>query len=402
MDAKSKKTKFGKEPIKWVAARKRWQVSFWRNGKNVRRFTLSRADALELWTNHCEREIELGRGQYSQENHREFLEAKRLARGTDLREVARFWAGLNPEGMESFSLEDARAEFLKRKNVSGLSASHLKTLSGHLKEFAGVFGARGVREVSRNEVLEWLLGLREGGASGRTVRNYFLSLSNFFNWCARRKFVKEAPTAGIEESDLPRVPRPPRGVLSVVQCAGLMRWLEKNRPRWVAWHAVQLFAGIRHEEVARMDWKCIDLKRKTITLEGWMVDAEGEARLQVKTGDDWVLHDLPENLWAWLKCYGKQEGPIQGPANKSLALIRTRLRTEAEPAIERWPHNAMRHTFCTMLMSLHGDAAKVANWSRHSNARVLYRCYVAKLVSREEAERFCEIGPEEAAAAGAA
>jgi hypothetical protein len=30
----------------------------------------------------------------------------------------------------------------------------------------------------------------------------------------------------------------------------------------------------------------------------------------------------------------------------------------------KWPKNAMRHTFCTMLMSLHGDATKVANRSR--------------------------------------
>lgn len=46
-----------------------------------------------------------------------------------------------------------------------------------------------------------------------------------------------------------------------------------------------------------------------------------------------------------------------------------------------------------MLMSLHGDASKVANWSRHRNTAQLYRSYVAKLVSREEAERFTGIRP---------
>lgn len=39
------------------------------------------------------------------------------------------------------------------------------------------------------------------------------------------------------------------------------------------------------------------------------------------------------------------------------------------------------------------DAAKVANWSRHTNASQLYRSYVARLVSREEAGRFCSILP---------
>ncbi len=54
----------------------------------------------------------------------------------------------------------------------------------------------------------------------------------------------------------------------------------------------------------------------------------------------------------------------------------------------------MRHTFCTMLISLHSDAAKVANWSRHTNAKMLYSNYVAKLVPKETAEAFCEIVPE--------
>jgi hypothetical protein len=61
--------------------------------------------------------------------------------------------------------------------------------------------------------------------------------------------------------------------------------------------------------------------------------------------------------------------------------------------IPQWPKNAMRHTFCTMLMSLHGDAAKVANWSRHTSPRELYQSYVARLVSKAEARRFLWILP---------
>jgi hypothetical protein len=70
-------------------------------------------------------------------------------------------------------------------------------------------------------------------------------------------------------------------------------------------------------------------------------------------------------------------------------------RSDDFPAIgiPTWPKNAMRHTFCTMMMSAYGDAAKVATWSRHTNASQLYKSYVAKLVSREEAQRFTEILP---------
>lgn len=99
------------------------------------------------------------------------------------------------------------------------------------------------------------------------------------------------------------------------------------------------------------------------------------------------------DLWDWLGAF-RGEGKIRVPGNETMERIR---RDELpKVGIPVWPQNALRHTFCTMLMSLHGDAAKVANWSRHTNASQLYRSYVARLVSREEAGRFCGIVPASA------
>jgi integrase len=165
----------------------------------------------------------------------------------------------------------------------------------------------------------------------------------------------------------------------------MMLYLEMERPKYIPWHALQLFAGIRRAEVGRLRWEWIDLDAKTITLPGW-----SEGKRVVKTGDDWALHDLPASLWQWLQAY-PGTGKIRVPGNVTVEAMRQK--DFPKLGIPEWPQNAMRHTFCTMLMSLHGDAAKVANWSRHTNAAQLYRSYVAKLVSRDEAGRFCRIAP---------
>jgi integrase len=285
-------------------------------------------------------------------------------------------------------VEEAFDEFIAAQEVRGLSKRHLSGLRHHVGLFAESARQRQIRSITGNAVLDWLASLP---LDARTVANYHGSLCNFFNWCERRGLVAKAPTLSIHEGDLPRLKPKPKGVLSVDQCAAMMAWIDCNAPKYAPWHALQLFAGIRRAEVGRMQWSWIDLDARVITLPGW---TEGGERV-VKTGDDWALHDLPENLWAWLRKH-QGDGKIAIPGNDTVEVWRG----EEFPkiGIPEWPKNAMRHTFCTMLMSLHGDAAKVATWSRHANASQLYRSYVAKLVSLEEAGRFVGILPDRSGA----
>lgn len=374
----------GTVPIAYLADRDRWQLTIHADGKRKRTFHATEKAALAEWSRHCHRLRRFGvdSGDYSPADHAEFREAKRIVDGADLRDVAAFWRLHHPEGQECVTLPDAASAFLEAQKGKGLADRYLAGLSQHVESFAACFPARNVASISGNDLLDWLRALR---LDPRTVRNYSGSLRAFFAWCRRRGLVSISPADSIHDADLPS-PRPkPKGVLTVDQCAALMRYLETERPKYVPWHALQLFAGIRRAEVGRLRWDWIDLDAETITLPGW-----SEGSRVVKTGDDWVLHDLPANLWDWLRAF-RGEGRIPVPGNVTVEAMRSV--DLPKIGIAEWPKNAMRHTFCTMLMSLHGDAAKVANWSRHTNAAQLYRSYVARLVSREEAGRFCGIAP---------
>lgn len=384
MKKRSDLTRAGTVPIKFRPDRQKWELTIHRNGKRSRKLYDTETAANKAWSRHCLAIKAHGGNAVSAEEIREFLEARRIVSQKDLRDVARFYVEHHPEGAESILVSEAWERFRTEKETQGLSARHLETLRYHVQRFVGDYGGLTVRAVSAAHIREHLLSL---GLDARTVKNFRGSLANFFNWCRRRKFCEVSPTDGIEDADLPAVRPKSKGVLSVDQSAAMMAHIEAKHPELVAWHALQLFAGIRRAEVGRMTWGMIDLERETLTLPGW--NAEGD-RI-VKTGDDWVLHDLPPNLWVWLRAY-RSDGRITSPSVELL----DRIRAEELPkiGIPNWPKNALRHTFCTMMMSLHGDAAKVATWSRHTNVAQLYRSYVAKLVSREEAGRFVGIVPK--------
>jgi integrase len=382
---KNDKTRLGTVPIKFRPERRKFELTLYSGGKRSRSLHDTQAEAEKAWASHLRQVKRFGidGAQLSPDDARELVEARRIIPSVDLRDAARFYLLHHPEGAKRSTVTDAVAEFLAHQAGKRLAPRYLAGLSQRTGAFADVFGDVQVRSITGNVILDWLQGMPH---DPRTVKNYSTSIATFFNWCQRRGIISVSPCASIQDSDLPKSAPKPKGVLSVDQCAAMMAWIDVHAPKYAPWHALQLFAGIRRAEVGRMQWEWIDLETRVITLPGW---TEGGDRV-VKTGDDWALHDLPANLWEWLAKH-KDTGKVSVPGSKTVEAWRG---TEFfKIGIPKWPQNAMRHTFCTMMMSLHGDAAKVAMWSRHTNASQLYKGYVAKLVSREEAGRFVGILP---------
>jgi integrase len=393
---KSATNRAGNVPVKWDAKKERWQLRTFAGGKERKQFFRTEREAVKVWTGLAERAAMFGAAsrEFSQADHAELQEARRLVGGADLREVARFYAAHNLASLTpQFSVKEAVVLFLGRVGERGLSARHVKTLTYTLGAFVGEAGARGVREVGRGGVLDWLLKMRAGGASARTVKNHFSSLSNFFNWCKREGIVGTSATENISQGDLPVIVRKQPGTLSVAQCAALMEWVEVNAPQFAAWFALQFFAGVRNAEVSRLRWgENFNFEERVLLMPAWRGEGEDAERI-VKTDNNWAMRGLPANLWAWLERYrGKDGERVLAPSNKATSAMHEIFAGLPVP-IPHWPHNAPRHTFCTMLMSLYKSADMVANWSRHTSARQLYGSYVAQLVSEQEARRFCEIVP---------
>jgi hypothetical protein len=372
-------TQKGTVPVKWVESRQRWQVATYVDGRQRRRFFREEAAAVRCWVEHLRTIGRFGKhaAAFDAKAQREYDEARRLAGGKDLRDVAREWASVF--SARSVSMASAVDSFLEAQSKRKLAADWLRRLRKVLEAFCAVHGAKNLAAVSSGDVLDWLLSLK---LAPKTLSNRRRLLGAFFSWCDRRGLCA-SPVRKVTADDLPAIPSEPKEILSVEQCAALMSHLERAHPGWVVWFALKLFAGWRNSEASRFRPEWSDCQEKVLVLPGW---TDGE--LMSKTGDPWRLEGLPDNLFGWLARY--REGQC-APSEREFGLLR---RNELpDIGIPAWPHNACRHTFCTMLISLHGDAGKVANWSRHTSPATLYKHYCTKLVPRAEAVRYCAILP---------
>jgi integrase len=103
---------------------------------------------------------------------------------------------------------------------------------------------------------------------------------------------------------------------------------------------------LRREEIARLDWKAVDLERRFIEVKA----------TKSKTAQR-RLATISDNLRAWLAPFHQIAGRLHPPAITYRRKFSTALKTAR---IKDWPHNALRHSFASYHLAHHQDAAKTA------------------------------------------
>jgi len=102
------------------------------------------------------------------------------------------------------------------------------------------------------------------------------------------------------------------------------------------------------------------------------------------------LVSITENLAQWLEPHRKCAGPVR----PSSSTYRRRFATALKAGnIERWPHNALRHSFASYHLAYSRDAAKTALELGHTESATLFRHY-RELVRPEDAKAFWDITPK--------
>lgn len=315
---------------------------------------------------------------FTPEDFAELNEARRILDGLNvtLPEVALFYRDHGKRECPSITVAEAVREFVAEKKRHGLSARHTRDLDGRLGHFAADYGDTIVSHVDSALVRAWL---KERGGKPRSFKNNLVAVMNWANFAVRRGWTDKAPE--IHESDLPKITKPSKEVFTVNQARAFFAWAQANRPQWCAFFAISAFAGIRAAEAERFRSEWIDFKGRRIVVPKEIC----------KTGDDWVLVGLPENLWSWLKKY-RFKGAIPHPTNRKAITMRTKL--VAAKIIPKWPDNGFRHSFATYHISAHESADKTALITRHQSAATLWRNYLRALVAKPMAEAYFEIKPK--------
>jgi integrase len=160
-----------------------------------------------------------------------------------------------------------------------------------------------------------------------------------------------------------------------------MSMVERNYPQLTAYMSLAFFAGIRPQELMRLEWKDIDLSQKEI-----LVTASNS-----KTGLARIVH-ISDNLYYWLKNIEKRDGKIFCFSESSLKRWRQRIFKICQ--IESIQDGA-RHSYATYHLALH-TISETTQEMGHSNTKTLFRHYRGIARNRnQEAKSYFSILPQE-------
>jgi integrase len=257
---------------------------------------------------------------------------------------------------------------LEAKTQQNLRPKSIDTYRRYWGKFAAGFGDWFISRIERQTLQDWMAC---DGSAAATKRLMQVCLVVLFGFAMKQGWLVENVAAAIP---LPKQDDRPPGILTVAQSEALMAsCLKRDRPLCAAF-ALALFAGVRPSQIERMKAEQVNLDEGTARAEGW----------QTKSRQHRIV-ELPANCIAWCR-QGMELPPYQW--QKRFAKVRNGSGMTAKA----WPKDAMRHSFASYHLALHGSADQTATLMGHSSTDMLYRHYRA-LVSKSDAEKFFAILP---------
>jgi integrase len=352
----------------------RYALSGYLSGKSVRKWFRSEALAQSFWDKKL-KEMKRGAGAvlHLEDSDRATLAAAHeLARKggfTVLDAVQHYAAHLAARPEKSCTVTDAVALFLASRNAKGLRDRSVKSLENLLNAFCLKHGLRMVGDIVRDDIIafmspEWSAGTHNG---------YRTRLFTFFEWCVDAGYAKTNPVLKVERKQTDGY-NP--SVFSTDEVVRIIDACRQHDPELLPYFTLGLFAGIRPAELLRIEWSDIDINERIVTVGARK--SKTKERRHV---------DLCDAALAYLAL------------NKAMPTTNIRKRVEhiREVAGVTWGDDIMRHTFASMHVAHHRDAAKTAFQLGHRGDAQLLFTHYRNLVKPSDAERFWSLRPDVAA-----
>jgi integrase len=276
--------------------------------------------------------------------------------------------------------------FLGDKLLANISQGSINTLRCGLENFMRFAGPDlQCRAVSPELIKSWLIsgGDKESHWESNTQKHYGGHVRNLFNWCIRQDVVTENPVLKLEKINLD--PFDPY-VLTVDECRKVLNLCWEKHREILPLLALNLFCGIRPSETRRLN----SGKGRDCNFD-W---EDNEVVFQAKKTKTKMRRfvEMSDNCLAWLNLQ-ELNLPIVNANHKWDRFLQD---AKKELEYKAWPHDCIRHSFCSYGLRHSENAAKVALQAGNTE-RVLFRHYL-KLVKKPEAEKFWNIFPEKLAA----
>ncbi|HEX8743610.1 MAG TPA: site-specific integrase [Thermoleophilaceae bacterium] len=279
--------------------------------------------------------------------------------------------------------------------------AYRSAVDGHLVPH---FGAWQVRAITPDDLVAWHAEQRAAGAATWSIKNRWAALRLVLAYAVRRGYFEASPADQLERRERPRAGDARKRFLTDDEMAAL---LAATAPRYRAFVALGLFAGLRVSEAVGLTWGDVDFDAGRIRVRHQLARGKAPTRVRIKTPAgrrDVVLMDGLASMLrrARLAAVFSDDGdPVLATANRTHVSARNASRA-FEQAVERAgldgvTYHVLRHTFASLLIAQGRDPVFVADQLGHADPAITMRVYAhlfreAKEASSASAQLEAEYG----------
>lgn len=342
-----------------------------RDGRRRRKYFLDRKEAEKALTQAEKVAREVGRAWVDLPPGKRadvvFILNEVEARGLTLRQVWDGYRSGTQANVTEMTLGQSIMELIKAKAGANRRKVYLASLEQYLNRFAAGREAKPLGSVTVEEVEAFVNASGSVWSRATTLNR----LSTLFSQGVQRGWCAFNPCDRI---DRPRIDMGVPEILTVKEARQALEFSYDSMPDFIPWLALALFAGIRPEEIDRMNWDNVDLKRAMVTLDA----------LGTKVRARRIVHLKPVAV-DWLKLGGRLPLP-------RMTRIRCLRRLRELFGWKAWKKDCLRHTCASCWLASDPDAGRVA-MELGNSVGVLHRHY-KELISAEVAKEFWALSPE--------
>ncbi len=308
----------------------------------------------------------------------QFADARKALGDAPLSHAVEFYVKRHPTKIEPKAVTAVTAEFIEAKRADGGSARYLQCLKYCVGKFAAAFKCN-IGAVTSAEIDDWL---RKSGLSPRSRNNLRNSVQTLFGFAKSRGYLPK------DHDEIEAVPlvKDRDGAIEVFTPAELVEILNRAGERLIPFFALGAFAGIRHAEIQRLEWKDVRFDDGIIELHA----------AKAKTASRRTVPILP-NLRKWLLPHRQTAGLVCKYRNMAFEIDelvkRINKRREEGKVTEKfaWKHNALRHSFISYRVAAIKNVAQVALEAGNS-PQMIFRHY-RELVRPADAKTWFSLAP---------
>lgn len=260
------------------------------------------------------------------------------------------------------------AELIENRRSNGASQLYLRDLRLRLeKRFAAAFCVP-MSSVTTRDIQMFLDGLK---GKPRTKKNFLTTIGTLLSFAKNKGYVPEThPRICKVEFKANHTAQ-----IEIFTPAEIEKYLNHARPELVPVLAIGAFAGLRSEEIKRLDWSNIYFTEKFIEVGAEI--AKNRTRRVVQIND---------NLRLWLLPYRESTGPVYKFHNLAQQFAKL-----AKAVNIPWKKNGLRHSFISYRVAKTDNVDKVALEAGNSSS--IIRSNYLKMVTTALGRRWFSIKP---------